>query len=134
MSAPKTPWKKGQQDGYSMAAVEVQVCYDDLKQVYSQHEPQSDEDRELLMSWPGGGQEHVAFALLCEATKREAMFSMLLNMSNKPEFIARLQGMSDEERDAAFEEMSVAVMATMGETVRRIAKDAVAAAFEDVAR
>lgn len=115
-----------------MAVVEVQVCYDDLKQVYSQHEPQSEGDRELLMSWPGGGQEHVAFALLSEAAKREALFSMLLNMSNKPDFIARLEGMTDEEREAAFEELSVAVMATMGETVQRIAKNCVKAAYQEV--
>jgi hypothetical protein len=115
-----------------MAAIEVQVCYDDLKQVYSQHEPATAEDRDVLMSWPGGGQEHVGFALLSEATKREAMFSMLINMSNKPGFVEKLQGMTDEERDATFEEMSIVVMHTMGDIVRRIAKDCVEAAFQDV--
>ena len=132
MPAPDYPWKKGQNPDYSVAVLEVEVCLDDLKHIYSSHRPQGDEDRELLLTWPGGGQEHVAFALLAEATKREAIFSMLLNMSNKPGFLGRLAEMPEAERDKAFEDISMVVMHTMGRHVQRIAKAAVEAAYEDV--
>ena len=132
MSAPDYPWKKGQTPVYSMVVLEVEVCLDSLKHVYSSHRPQAEADQELLMMWPGGGQEHVAFALLAEATKREAIFSMLLNMSNKPGFIEHLESLSEEERDKAFGEIAMVVLDTMGKNAQQIAKAAVAAAFEDV--
>lgn len=132
MGHPTYPWKKGKQPGYEMAVVEVEICLDDLKQVYSSHRPADYEDQEMLMSWPSGGQEHVAFALLSEATKREAIFSLLLNISNKPGFLEFLAGLSEEERDKAFEDISTVVMHTMGQHVQRLAKDAVIAAYEDV--
>lgn len=132
MGQPDYPWKKGKQPGYEVAVLEVEVCMDDLKQVYSSHRPQGPEDQALLMSWPGGGQEHVGFALLAEATKREAIFSMLLNMSNKPGFLVQLAAMSEEDRDKALQDISVVVTHMMGQHVQRLAKSVVLAAYEDL--
>jgi hypothetical protein len=136
LKPPTYPWKRGQQPrqgnetAYEALSLEVEVCLDEMKQVYSSHKPLTGEDQELAMTWPGGGQEHIGFALLVEAARREAILSMLINMTNKPGFIASLAGLSEEKRQERLAEMALVLRHTMNSTLEGIAQQVVEEAYQ----
>ena len=137
-SPPPAPWKTGRteptkdQAGYEALAIEVHVAMDDLKQIHSYHNLVTPEDQAVAMSWPGGGQEHIAYALLTEATRREAILAVLVNMTNDTEFLARVDAMAPEERDDLYNEFALKICLQMGKVAQKIARDCVIQAFDHV--
>jgi len=119
---PPRPWKKGTQEGYSALSIEVEVCQDTNGCVFSAHQPQSEEDRVTALSWNSGGQEQVAFALLVEATRREAFLEMLIQMSQDEGYPKRLLELSAEEREPLLREMTQRITAQMNSVVSRLAR------------
>lgn len=113
--------------------VEVQIVKDARGRVSSSHDLSSDEDRSRVMAWPTGGLAQVAFALLTEATHREALLDIILKVSQDPEFGERVSRMSVEERDVEIGKLADAMVIGMSRTVQRLSVDAVRAALEHVA-
>ena len=100
---PPGPWQKGQHAEYGLAVAEVIVIRDKSGRVFSKHQLQDDGDVGVVQDWPSCGIEQMAFALLTEATRREALLQMLLLESNSPQQFALLQEMTPEARQAKFE-------------------------------
>lgn len=125
---PPHPWKKGQQGGYSSLILEVAVCRDEFGRVFSAHQLQDELDRQTVMTWPGGGQEAVAFALLLEAARREAILGIILKMSKDPDYLASATA-SDEARREAIEELAKIVRVQVNRTLRDVAASVVEEAF-----
>lgn len=113
--------------------VEVQIVKDARGRVSSSHDLSSDEDRTRVMSWPTGGLAQVAFALLTEATHREAMLDIILKVSQDPEFGERLSRMSVAEREIEVGKLAEAMVLGMSRTVQRLSVEAIRAALEHVA-
>ena len=134
MSMPRYPWKKGTHEDYECLVIEVEICRDAIKQVYSSHRPQTQADQDLAMTWPGGGQEHIAFALLTEAARREAILALLMNMTHHQGFLAQLQGMEPEHLDAKLAEITESVLSLMGKLAQEIMPEVVRGAYESMVR
>lgn len=125
-------WTKGRHDDHDVVVIEVHVRRDANGRVLSAHAPQDTADQETLLSWPSGGMEQVGFALLAEATRREAMIDVLLQASKDPAFLPWWRSAGEAERDAALAKMARGMRASMDEVVRRIADGALRAALEQV--
>lgn len=76
----------------------------------------------MALSWNSGGQEQVAFALLVEATRREAFLEMLLQMSQDEGYPKRLLALPPEEREPLLREMTQRITAQMNSVVSRLAR------------
>lgn len=129
-NSPPLPWYKGSHKDHSVAVVEVEVCrVHHTGHVFSTHHLQDQVDNSVVMAWPGGGQEQVAFALLTEAVRREAILEFLVQMSHDPEWLPTLQAMSDEERDTKFKELGVSLTKVVQNIVDGIAENCVREAY-----
>jgi len=142
---PPYPWKKGQnrnvtaqREGrmvpvpdHDVAIIELEICRDLLGPVYSSHKPQGQEDQDMLMSWPGSGQEHLAFALLTEALRREAVLGFLLNLSADKEYLSNIQAMSEEDRRQALTSLGNGVLQSMVKSLQEMTLPAILDAYED---
>ena len=131
---PPGPWSKGDQGMYSMAVVEVEVCRDAFGRVFSNHHPQEDADKDLVLTWPSGGQEQIAFALLAEASRREALLVMLVQMTKDKAFLSKMLALPEAEREKRMQDMAKALRMQMNRTVARIAEDVIREAFHNVTR
>ena len=120
---PPRPWKKGDQGSYSTVVLEVEVCKDEYGRVYTGHHPQDEGDEKVLMTWPAGGQEMVAFALLTEAVRREALYGLLIEMSKNKGTLERAA--DPEERTKLISELAGRLKTQTERTVERLAKAAV---------
>ncbi len=80
------------------------------------------------MSWPGGGQEAVAFALLVEAARREAMLGLLIEMSKDRSFVVSATESTDARRQA-IRDLAEVLKIQISRTVDRIAESVVEEAF-----
>lgn len=135
---PPLPWGTGktestpEQAGFESLAIEVGVAVDDLQQIFSYHTLKSDEDEEVALGWPGGGQQYIAYALLTEATRREAILAVLVNMSNDGDFLAKVDALSPEEREELYNDFSLKVCMQMGKLAQKIARECVVQAFDYV--
>jgi len=112
-------------------AVEVEVCRDAEGRVFSSHGLQSDEDVQIALSWPSGGQEQVGFALLTEAVRREALLEILLVLSKDESFPQRFAGMSFEEKEAQVADLTARLRVQMDNVVARLAKGAIEEAIHN---
>lgn len=126
---PDGSWAKGTHLKHAVAVVEVRVYRDEQGRVFSRHQLQDPEDHGVAMSWPGGGQGTIAFGLLLEAVRREAMLEMLLQMSQNPKAIEALQGLDEKARSESFDEMAKLLRIQINKTVAKIARGAVEEAY-----
>ena len=126
---PPGPWQKGQHTDYGLAVAEVIVIRDEVGRVYSKHQLQDAADVAVVQAWPSCGTEQMAFALLTEATRREAMLQMLILESKSEEQFKLLRKMSPEARLAKFEEMGKQLRLQMNKTIADLAVSAVHEAF-----
>jgi hypothetical protein len=126
---PPGPWQKGQHTVYDLVVAEVTILRDEVGRVYSQHKLQDEGDVGVASKWPSCGIEQMAFALLTEATRREALLQMLLLESKSPEQFKQLQEMSPEDRQAKFEEMGRKLRLQMNKTINDLAVGAVHEAY-----
>lgn len=132
---PPFPWQKGSHDDHAVAVVEVEVCrVHHTGHVLSTHHLQDQVDNSIVMDWPSGGQEQVGFALLTEATRREAILEFLVQMSDDPEWLPRMQEMTDEERDAKFKELGESLTKVVQNIVDGIAESCVRETYERFTR
>ena len=107
---------------HDVIVIEVEICRDEFGRVYSAHNLQGEGDGTVSMTWPGGGQREVAHALLTEALRREAVVSVLVRLTQDEEYLAKLQAMTEEERDAEVEKLGTALLKSVGGTAHRMAK------------
>lgn len=101
-------------------------------QVDSIHRPQSEADEKLLLSWPSGGLEQAAFALLVEAARKEALLSVILDASKDPQWRARFQSATPDEQNAAITRLAAILRQGMKGTLERISEAALREALEGV--
>ena len=131
---PPMPWEKGNHRLYSMAKLELEVCRDEFGRVFSFHRLADETDKATVMEWPAGGQEQIAFALLTEATRREAILGLLLRMTKEPDFIARFEAATEEEQAVLLSELADILRVQMNRTVTRLASVVVSEAVQMVRR
>lgn len=125
-------WRKGRSPGFEVVAVEVLVRRDEHGRVISAHDLQTDEGREIVVGWPSGGMEQVAFALLVEAVKREALLDVILRASHDSNFVEKWKSLGADEREPLIQEMVKALRVGMAGTVARVAETALRGALEQV--
>lgn len=108
--------------------VEVHIRRDPAGRIHSNHTLRGESDQAIAMSWPGGGQEQIAFALLVEAIRREAIVEVLLCMSQDPQFIPRMsEGLEDLTR-----EMTGKLKAQLAHTLEHLSEDVIRDALHRV--
>lgn len=118
---PPFPWERGKHATHEVITVELMVCRDVHGRVYSSHALQGEQDREIAMSWPTGGQEQVGFALLTEATRRESILSLLVLLTKDRDLVKRLMDLPPERLQAEVTQMGQNVSTTMRRTIDAIA-------------
>lgn len=133
LKPPAFPWQKGDQGSYAALVIEVHVCKDESGRVFSMHKLQDTKDRETALSWTSGGQEQVAFALLTETMRREALFGLLVRMTKDPTLPLRFKAMSPEDKQALIREMSVQLQSQVAAVVGKMADAAMEEALVDIA-
>lgn len=111
--------------------VEVHVHRDEHGRVHSNRRLRGESDQQVALSWPSGGMEQVAFALLVEAMRQEALLQILIKESQEPGFIARLTA-SKAEVDAEVALLRKALENQMATLVPRLAESAVLCAIRHV--
>lgn len=121
---PPPPWEKGTHEDYSSLVIEIAVCRDARGRVFSRHALQDALDHETAMKWPGGGQGEVAFALLVEAVRREALLGLLVALTDDPDFATKIDALDPEEREAKMGELVVNLRSQMDNVVARLARGA----------
>lgn len=113
----------------SEIVIEVRIRRDDFGRVSSIHDLRGEEDRKTALSWPSGGLNEVAFALLAEAVKREAIVDVGLQATHDPDFLRKWQ-VADESGKASIEaDIIKALRVGMAGTVSRLAENAIRGAL-----
>lgn len=83
------------------------------------------EQLQLMAQWPNGGLAESGYALLVEAVRREAIFGILLQQSQDPTFMAKMNGLSPEKREIELKELASKVASQVSDLTDRIAFDVV---------
>lgn len=116
------PWERGQHPTHTAFDIVVNVCQSSEGAVYTQHFL-AEEDSKWASALRSGGEEQIAFALLCEAVRREAFLETLIE-GGKDENYIRRYGEGDEEVRAKMEkELEQRILSHMLRTVHRLAAD-----------
>lgn len=119
---PPLPWPAGDHGEYSVVHLVTEMCrMTNTNQVFSRTQPESKQDHDILMTWPGGGIEHTAFVLLTEAVRREVRTTLLVRMSNDVEFRSKVL---NGEADGLKGGIAANVQEVMGRTIEMIVEDA----------
>lgn len=129
---PAQPWLRGKHDTHSMAVISIEICRDEFGRVFSAHSPQEASDQETLMSWPGGGQQEMAFAMFTEAVRREALLSVLVLMSNRPNYQKQVQEATEKELEVMRSEVRGVLHHQMTRMLNQLVDGAVEEAFNIV--
>jgi len=129
---PPLPWKPGKHEDHEVIHIEVLVCKDKYDRVFSTHALHSPMDEQVARMWKSGATQQVAFALLTEALRREAVVGLLVKLTDNPKYLIDFLAMPQEQRDAELEAMSVAMLGTVGKTAHQMARDIVREAVENV--
>jgi len=127
---PPRPWKKGRDGSYETVVVEVHVCRDEYGRVWTDHNLQEELDTEIALTWPSGGQEQLAFGLLTEAVRREAMLEMLILLSKDRQYVTKLLAEGEEKTAEQLNEVVKRLQVQMNRTIKLIAEAAVREAFD----
>jgi hypothetical protein len=110
--------------------IDVRVCLGPDGRLWSSHEPSTSADRDVSLKWPGGGNRHIANALLTEAVRREAFVCLLVALTKQPDLYAQLQQASPEERDRVTRDVAnsagQSLAASLGSMVLSSTREAVA--------
>jgi hypothetical protein len=122
---PSFPWKKGIHKEYTMASVEVQICQDNRGNVFSIHNPMTEEDRQILEQMPSSGLEQISHSLILEGLRRESYLQILLRIQGDPEFIKKMKNTDEEVRDLEINELSDILIDFVTESVTRSSENIV---------
>jgi len=106
------------------------VVRDAQGDVWSQHDLQSDQDREVAGAMPSGGIEQAAHALLCESIKREALLDILIKMSNDPVFREEIRDESPETVKRLSDGVVNAILGTFQQAVVKLGPEAARGALD----
>ena len=104
---PPQPWVKGVQPEYRCFQATIEICQDNEQNVYSSHHLTDDNDALVCDSLPSKGLEQLAFGLITESLRREALIEMLVRMSSDDAYIEKYVGMSDEDKQKTKMEFAV---------------------------
>lgn len=120
-SPPPGPWVKGDHGSHSVISIIVDICLDASSgQVFSTHRLHEPLDHTTASKWAGGGQEQVAFGLLVEAARREAILGILLMLSQEPKILDELKTSTPQQREVFTTTLAEAITKLMGGTINRI--------------
>ena len=128
-------WVKGQHESedHDVIVLEVVVLRErSTGRVYSTHRAQAESDEQVALSWPSGGLEQAAYALLAEAIRREAVLDVILEASRDPGLKARYQEASPEGRKAVASRLSSLLRESMSRTTARLSEAALQGALEQI--
>lgn len=117
-------WAKGHHADHDVVVIEVLVRRDQHGRVLSEHRLQDDGDRQVVDTWPSGGMEQVAFALLTEAVRREALLDVILKATHQPEIREIWTNASEEMKGQLTHELTRAVQESMSGVISRLAGSA----------
>ena len=123
-------WVKGKKDGAETVFLTVAIRRDKHGRVLSTHFPQDEDDSAVLQSWPGGGMEQVAFALLTEAVRREALFDVILKSSHQPEFRSAWKNSTEEGKGVIIQDLTRGVRESMNGVIGRLIGSAIRTALD----
>jgi hypothetical protein len=123
-------WEKGRHDDHEVVVIEVRIRRDAHGRVVSNHFPQDETDLSILEGWPSGGMEQVAFALLTEAVRREALLDVILQASADVSAVRRWRNGTEEERGLILDNLTRVVRSGMDGGVGRIAASALRSALD----
>ena len=129
---PPETWVEGKHEDHDVLVLEVLVRRDHATgHVHSIHRVGSD-GVDLVSSWPTGGLEQVAFALLAEAVRREAILDMIIKATHDPEFLSGYKSATPEAQKVILNDLSTALRGTMAQTISRISEAALREALEQI--
>lgn len=103
--------------------IEVRIRRDEYGRITSTHSPQSTEDLAKLQSWSSGGLEQIAFGLLTEAVKREALLDILIQTTKEP---------STKNTEETRSLLCAKLQEIMSSTIKRIAPLIIKQTLDDV--
>lgn len=126
LSPPDRPWKPGVNPEYKCFRLRVLVA-ETADNVFSDHEPETDEDESAFQHFQSGGLRQAAYALFTEGMRKEAMYTILLKLTNDPTFERRLAQATPEQQLQIEQEIGLVVAQTL---VGEIQKNAAACARE----
>ena len=104
---PPQPWVKGVQPEYRCFHATIEICQDNEQNVYSSHHLTEDDDAKICDSLPSKGLEQLAFGLITESLRREALIEMLIRLSSDDTYIEKYLKMSEEEQRKVQMEFSI---------------------------
>jgi hypothetical protein len=123
---PESPWKKGKFNDHTTFVLDVLVCevyQEGVRSVYTQHDFQSEQDRELAQGLLSAGEEQIAHALLCNAIRREAFLESLIQMQRDTTVLAKYRDASPEDRRKIELTLAANVSNMLNRTVCKMAPD-----------
>lgn len=124
--SPPKPWKPGVQPTYTAFSLTVNVCQDEFKNVWSDHDFSTDSDADIASGLQHGGIPQVAHALLTEAVRREVFTSAMVLLSRDPTFVARWAGADDAGKQALEKDLGRATQHVITQTLIKMLPGAVA--------
>lgn len=95
---PQFPWTNGVTDKYRCFSLLVEILQTNEGYVFSNHKPSSDEDQQTASTFPNGGLEQIAFALLMEAVRRETFIGAMINMTKNKKYLEEYFSSDEEKR------------------------------------
>lgn len=121
---PSPPWTPGRKADHTVIRLMVDLLRMDDGRVFSDLSLEP-EQLQLMAQWPNGGLAESGYALLVEAVRREAIFGILLQQSQDPTFMAKMNGLSPEKREIELKELASKVASQVSDLTDRIAFDVV---------
>lgn len=95
---PPFPWVDGVTDKYRCFSLLVKVLQTNDGFVFSNHRPATDEDEKTATTFPNGGLEQIAFALLMEAVRRETFILSMVKMTGDKEYLNKYLEADEEKK------------------------------------
>lgn len=96
------------------------------------HRLKSEDDQHVLMSWPSGGLEQMAFGLVSVAVMREAILDVILEASKDSTVISRFRNLSEQERTDLETKLVGILTKSMSATIDRLAPQGIRVALDQI--
>lgn len=112
--------------------LEVHIQREHSGAVYSKHVPRDASDLDVLRTWPTEGIPEVAFALLTEAVRREAVLDAILWVGSHPE--NRQRWREGDQQEAILADLSPRLCEVIRQTTCRLSATALREALDQVTK
>lgn len=133
LTPPDRPWKPGSHPEYKCFRLRVLVA-ETAENVFSDHEPETPEDEAALLAFQSGGLRQASYALFTEGMRKEAMYTILLKLTNDPEFERRIAQATPEQQLQLEQEIGMVVAQTLVGEIRKNATACAREAIEHIRR